>query len=372
MRCCAGRVSSNAASSLGSAGRRRRNLGLAGQPADGPATALGASKVVANAVDRDMADPTHRVLELRTRPHRAYARDERCPGRSPPQPRRHRRQPKEIAPWGRSTAETCRRSPQKGRDRALFPSLITTPTRFRRPSGLVVRVLSARWFASVGSKCPRVRSDRFDRGGERGLVAPLVFNTSGTGTPRPVGSIPATSATTSARGSSPDRNGAHDAGIAAVRSASARRRRCDTAACRDPAPAPPRTILRTWESPDRSSTMSSTRYAAKVNCVVDGRKTSTSSRALTLDDEQVGPVIGERSSVDCGPRAARDAVLLHQRHDLAVFVRALPSDEVAAVTGPTNEIRGRDGGPSARLGPEIDGRDGRGLPGSHAPWATSP
>ena len=32
-------------------------------------------------------------------------------------------------------------------------------------------------------------------GGERGLVASLVFNTSGTGEPRPVGSIPATSAT---------------------------------------------------------------------------------------------------------------------------------------------------------------------------------
>ena len=31
-------------------------------------------------------------------------------------------------------------------------------------------------------------------GGERGLVAPLVFKTSGTGEPRPVGSIPATSA----------------------------------------------------------------------------------------------------------------------------------------------------------------------------------
>jgi hypothetical protein len=32
-------------------------------------------------------------------------------------------------------------------------------------------------------------------GGEQGLVALLVFNTSGTGDPRPVGSIPATSAT---------------------------------------------------------------------------------------------------------------------------------------------------------------------------------
>ena len=31
-------------------------------------------------------------------------------------------------------------------------------------------------------------------GGERGLVAPLVFKTSGTGDPRPVGSIPAASA----------------------------------------------------------------------------------------------------------------------------------------------------------------------------------
>ena len=44
--------------------------------------------------------------------------------------------------------------------------------------------------ASVRTAC-----DTFASGGERGLVAPLVFKTSGTGDPRPVGSIPATSAT---------------------------------------------------------------------------------------------------------------------------------------------------------------------------------
>jgi len=43
-------------------------------------------------------------------------------------------------------------------------------------------------------------------GGEWGLVAPLVFKTSGTGTPRPVGSIPATSAT-SANGQRASMNG---------------------------------------------------------------------------------------------------------------------------------------------------------------------
>lgn len=37
-------------------------------------------------------------------------------------------------------------------------------------------------------------STRFRGGGERGLVAPLVFKTSATGTPRRVGSIPAASA----------------------------------------------------------------------------------------------------------------------------------------------------------------------------------
>src|ERR1700694_2148575 len=36
-------------------------------------------------------------------------------------------------------------------------------------------------------------------GGERGLVASLVFKTSGTGDPRPVGSIPATSARSEAK-----------------------------------------------------------------------------------------------------------------------------------------------------------------------------
>jgi hypothetical protein len=38
------------------------------------------------------------------------------------------------------------------------------------------------------------RADSVAGGGERGLVAPLVFKTSGTGAPRPVGSIPAASA----------------------------------------------------------------------------------------------------------------------------------------------------------------------------------
>ena len=39
-----------------------------------------------------------------------------------------------------------------------------------------------------------IPADSVAGGGERGLVAPLVFKTSGTGAPRPVGSIPAASA----------------------------------------------------------------------------------------------------------------------------------------------------------------------------------
>ena len=58
-----------------------------------------------------------------------------------------------------------------------------------------------------GVRAPAPRPDAFWQitpGGERGLVAPLVFNTSGTGDPRPVGSIPATSAIRHPNGSPVD------------------------------------------------------------------------------------------------------------------------------------------------------------------------
>jgi hypothetical protein len=61
----------------------------------------------------------------------------------------------------------------------------------------------------VDGRCPDgSETGRPAPGGERGLVAPLVFKTSGTGDPRPVGSIPATSA-------EPETKGANDHGAGA-------------------------------------------------------------------------------------------------------------------------------------------------------------
>lgn len=57
-----------------------------------------------------------------------------------------------------------------------------------RPAGAARRRTSG-----PGSRAPW-RLATVGGGGERGLVAPLVFKTSGTGHTRPVGSIPATSA----------------------------------------------------------------------------------------------------------------------------------------------------------------------------------
>ncbi len=94
--------------------------------------------------------------------------------------------------------------------RTFFATAIPRPTRISRMSNFFMSGVSLDAVDEL--KADSSRNDRrrkgvhhrhhrgFGRrarpsgGGERGLVAPLVFKTSGTGDPRPVGSIPATSA----------------------------------------------------------------------------------------------------------------------------------------------------------------------------------